>query len=525
MGAEDEVMIAREFLRYLFEDMVASLVERVLAPNRRTATLRRLSILLSGGILWAVIAFRAHPYTPNLDGLRNFLEYPFRSLFAADIFKHILIGSVAFWVAYRTAAIYLDDIFELNNVRVAERFIRQSAFASRYDLIEIMDGKVAEKYKDSPIVLIGGPGKVRVYLENAALFEKIDGQPHIIAPTMPRTSQQAQSERAGEAFSLLRGAKRLYSLIIGEGEENGAETDGTCVLESFERLRSIIDLRDQVETTQIISRTRDGIPVRVVDLRVIFSILRGDQRSTLEQPYPFSAKAFETLVFTLPHQALISNLPQQINRWLGGFISRHTLGEFLAAIGPPEVQDGGDDKRKAAADAPGMDNVEGNGQSSHPRTNIPPFKSRPEIRDLFYDYDEFVKKAREKGVELRWIGLGTWLLPSSIIPEKHLRAWRLTQENLLRGSRFALDSLRRENRDACLAGIIRMCPLGRAQELDLRDELSWKRNMAHLTDVYIGKLDEALDVFKSQQQSDSVAAQRIRTVREHLARAVGRFLS
>lgn len=521
-------MITNQFVRSLLESMAAYIVNRVLATNRRTAIMRRWSMIIIGGLLWAFLAYAAHPYTSNLEIPRNFLEYPFRALFAADVFKHVFAGAVAFWLAYRVAAIYLDDIFELNNVRVTERFIRQSTFGSRYDLIEIKNGAVDEKYKDSPIILIGGPGKVRVYLENAALFEKIDGQPHVIGPTLPKTSQEVPGELAEETSHLRRWFKRLVSLLSGENGESSPDADGTCVLESFERLRSIIDLRDQVETMTVFGRTRDGIPIQATDLRVIFSILRDGQTPTLKQPYPFSPQAFETLVYTMPRRALIPEISYQINRWLWRFIARHTLSEFLAAIGQPEVGDISARRREGnqAIEQPGSQNPNGgNAASAAPPVPGPPFNPRPEIRDLFYDYNNFVRKAREKGVELRWIGLGTWVLPNSIIPERHIHAWRITQENLIRGSQASLAGLRQESRAERLSVIIRECPLERARELNLRDEAAWKANMAHLTQGYIGKLQTALDIYASRQQTDREEARRLRLVWQYLTSQAGRYLS
>lgn len=518
-------MIAREFARELIENMVASIVERVMAINRRAATLRRWSVIIVGGVIWAFIAFSAHPFVPDPDIPWNFLEYPFRVLFATDVFKHVLIGAVVFWLAYRTAALYLDDIFELNNVRVAERFIRQAAFGSQYDLIEIMNGNVPEKYKNSPIILIGGPGKVRVYLENAALFEKVNGQPHVIGPTVQKTSSETLSEVSRETPGFSGWFRRIYFILSGEGDAERTETDGTVLLEGFESFRSVIDLRDQVETMTVVSRTRDGILIRAEDIRVISSIFRGDQVPTLEKPYPFSSEAFETLVYTMPREWSFPQIFYQINRWLGRFISHHTLSEFLTAISTPEVQKQIGEAVQEATQANSADTAEGDGVISQQLTNIPLITSRPEIRDLFYDYNDFVKKAQEKGVELRWIGLGTWVFPNSIIPERHIHAWRLTQENLIRGSQPALDRVRQESKAARLPGIIRVCPLGRALELDLKDEVHWKMNMARMANGYIARLDEAVDIYQSRGEADRPEAKRLETIRNLLARAAATYLS
>jgi hypothetical protein len=194
------------FARALWEILLDFLVGRLFLTGGRSAAIRRWGVLVVGFILWTWLAFSRHPYAPNSEPVLYTLFYPFRSEFAPDVFKHVLIAVVVFWLAYRAAAIYLDDIFNLKNIRVAERFVRQSAFGSRYDSIEILNGEVAARDQNSPMFLIGGPGKVRVYLENAALFEKIGGDPRVIAPT------------------------------------SGPAGDGAQILDGFERLRLVVDL-------------------------------------------------------------------------------------------------------------------------------------------------------------------------------------------------------------------------------------------------------------------------------------------
>jgi hypothetical protein len=100
---------------------------------------------------------------------------------------------------------------------------------------------------------------------------------------------------------------------------------------------------------------------------------------------------------------------------LSSFITRHTLNEFLVY----------------AEDQPDPDR----------------FISRDEISGLFYDFTQgFSKRAQENGIQLTWIGLGTWVTPSEIIPEQHLEAWRLSSDNRLRGSEWNLRRIRNESR-------------------------------------------------------------------------------
>jgi hypothetical protein len=500
---------------------MAHLIGLVVATSRRGAAVRRWTLIFLGGIIWAIVAYSLHPYTPNSDPMRSLLEYPFRALFAPDVFKHVLIGAFVFWFAFRVAAIYLDDIFELKSVRIAEKFIRQSAFASQYDVIEIKDGEVALKDQKSPIFLIGGPGNVRVYLENAALFEKSNGTPHVIEPTTPRTTQQDKENSVISQSWMVRLAGFYTSLFRLDGSDSSSKQDGAMVLESFERLRKVIDLRDQVEEITVDGRTRDGIPIRAKNLRVIFSVLRDGEEPTLEKPYPFNQKAVENLVYGLTRESWTDAMSAQIKRELGNFIARHTLSEFLAAIGTPELEQSAQIEVDLQAEA---DRLVGLDQDTEVNiSDPPPFVHRPAISDLFYDYNDFVARVREKGVELRWIGVGTWALPSEIIPERHLQAWRITYENLAWGSETAVKKLFQTKQAEQLLFLIQETPVNRFNNLDLNDGAKHKNQMMDLVNGYRGKLHAALEVYERRDESDTPIARRVREVWTYLAHVVAHY--
>ncbi|HJW90584.1 MAG TPA: hypothetical protein VJ436_08075, partial [Anaerolineales bacterium] len=183
-------MFSRRMATALWDNLLSHALNRALLPAHSGARLRTVLMIGVGALAWVLLAWWLHPYQPGMDRFRSLVEYPFQALFAADVFRHLLVGGLVFWAAHRYASIYLDDIFELKNVGIAERFVRQAVFASRYNRIEIRDGEVGERYRESPVVRIGGPGNVRVYLENVALFEKISGEPHVVAPTVKMLGNQ-----------------------------------------------------------------------------------------------------------------------------------------------------------------------------------------------------------------------------------------------------------------------------------------------------------------------------------------------
>ena len=505
-------MYSRLLARSLWESVFSHLVGSLVVTTPRGARFRRSTLIAVGGITWAVLAYSRHPFVPNSDLMRSFLEYPFRALFAPDVFKHVLIGGLVFWLAYRAAAIYLDDIFELNNVRIAERFIRQSAFASEYDVIEIKDGEVALKDQKSPIFLIGGPGKVRVYLENAAVFERIGGMPHVIEPT---TKKKGGSKRKEESSSSLLARSRgvLGAIRRVEEEEQVSVKDSARVLESFERLRQVIDLRDQVQEMSVEGRTKDGIPIQAKNLRIIFSVYRDGKDATLNKPYPFNQDALETLVYGLGRTHWTNAMASQIRRELGSFISRHTLSEFLAAIGQPEMEQATEFQKEMKKEADLLAGLDGSYQIDV--DNPPPFVPRPGISDLFYDFDNFVARTKKNGVELRWIGLGTWTFPSEIIPERHLQAWRISYENLARGSEAALNSITESSQAEHLATIVRETPVGTNKQLEASGTTR-KLHMAKLAIAYRSKLTAALEIYDRRDVPDSKNAKTVRNVWDHL---------
>jgi len=517
-------MFGRYFASALW-DRLASLLTGVILPTHRTAaTLRRWSLILVGGLLWAVFAWQQHPYTPGAAPLRSAAEYPFRALFAPDVFKHVLIVAVVFWLAYRFAAIYLDDIFELRNVPVAERFIRQSAFASRYDVIEIAGGDVTGRDKNSPIFLIGGPGKVRVSLENAALFEMVGGQPRTIAPTIPRSTPKTEG-------------------LFGNGRvtKSPRAAEDVRLLEGFERLRSVVDLREQVETFPVIGITRDGLPVRAENVMVIFSVRRDGQISTLEHPYPFSELAVRNLVYNerthgqVPSAAMRLNwgrvMVSTIQRAFGYFIAKHTLSEFMTAIGWPEVNQARQELEEVQRVVNELAGVEESVQ-----INLPPpqnFVPRNEISNLFSsEYEQFRAELESLGLELRWIGVGTWIPPAEVIAERHLQAWRITYENLARSSQVALDNLRQESRLEQLLLLIRDTPLEAYHRLDIWDETSRTANMAALVNTYRDRLIAIREVYRQKgEASEGEERERyfekerlVNRLWEHLTRVVTHHL-
>lgn len=358
-------------------------VDWIFVFNQKGGLRRSRFFIAVSVLLWLGLTLIIHPLQQNNQ---PWILQLVRNLFALDVLRHFMVLGLAFWLGRRLAAIYLDDIFELNDILVAERFIQQAAFSGHYETLRIKDGEVDPDQSRSPIKLIGGPGWVDVHLENVSLFERVNGIPHVIGPT----------DRKREP------------------------------LEGFERLRAVVPLKDHILDLTVDSRTQDGIRITAKDVRLVFSVFRGIDPWTpdqaYQQPYPFAPQSIENIVYRhkLGRDPWFAIAKYLIREELEEFISQHVLSEFLtnAYIGTQFIQ-------------------------------------REQITNLFYDFAHgFTERAERRGIELHWIGVGTWETPSKIIPDRHLEAWNLTCENRVRRSPHILDQVREENRFVKLLSLI-----------------------------------------------------------------------
>jgi hypothetical protein len=417
----------------------------------------------------------------SLDNAIAFLLYPLRALVSPAVLRWVLVGAVAFWVAYRTAAIYLEDIYELGDIQVAQRFVLQAVFGSQYNFMAIRGGEVQPEFKKSPIYRVGGPGLVRVHLDNAALFEAIDGAPRVVGPTV---------------------------------DKSGA----VVALSGFERLRSIIDLCDQMEEYSLEGRTRDGIRIRLKNVNAVFSVYRGGQMPSLTRPYPFDPHAIQRLVYGQGTTSWVTATKSLIRRRFGEFIARHTLSEFLAAVGAPELeqdQQAQAELRQAAEALAGATNA----TSLQAPANLPDFLSRTDVMTGLFT-TEFGEEAARRGVEIKWIGGGTWELPDAIVPQRHLEAWKLSRENLLRGSAPAMQQVSQESLVAELVRLVEEVPVATYQNAR---ELPSRQALRQLLLAYHKVLHEA---YENTQRDPGNPAQRewLRQVLVFLTRFTAHWL-
>ncbi|GEM_PF-986240 len=460
---------------------------------------------------WSVRLFhlRLDPAASPAAMLLVWFDHLFGILLAGETLTRLIIFFLPVWLAHEIASIYLMDIFELPKTSISRDFISRAAFATaRMDKLIINNEKLSRKQEDSPAIRIGGPCTVQVNVEYAAVFEKINGAFHPISPNL-RIQRHEKSIRQHFTDFLLR----YFPVLLGpdaQAASRAAGPNGTLgtprylpavtQLDGFERLRSIIDLRDQTVSFNISARTSDGIHISVKNLRLIFSVWRGANNSSLGRPYPFRRQAIYWLTYqNVKGERWSQAMQTLVYEELVRFISEHTLGELLAAIGEPEIQrqlamqkaiqsrilshqKHSRVKRKDAK--PQLPHRPKNyakplplpyrerKHARRPRNQhffspiteqfqpAPNFIPRPQLSNFFREFASgFPERARMNGVHLEWIDIGSFSTNEEVILNQHVEAYRLTSENLARSLPRVLNELRNQSRNREIVRLLDTIPI------------------------------------------------------------------
>lgn len=390
------------------------------------------------GVGFVAAGFVAHAilnYFPVLAPAPTFSLSELPLFFLLTVARLVILLFIPAYLAITLAGNYLADVFELDDPGVAWDFIRELSGGGAREIIHMRDGKISEESLNSPVLLIGGPGLVLAEFDSAGLFERADGTPHVIGP-------------------------------VGAGPEQDGQPN--IILDGFERLREpVLNLRDQYigsmsgQPMTIIGRSLDGIPISATDVRGVFSIRRQKPEDGAGQdaqaPYTFDPADIENLIYKQavpvinegpypsgqpgPWTATMQGL---IRGSLSEFMSQHKLGEYLAGIGSLEsdLSEYREDSivsttLRYSSDLPDSKTA------THPS---PKFHSRTELIERFTkSTNGFGQRAGDRGLELHWIGVGTWKTPnelaSELIKDQHLEAWRLNRDNAERSSPAAAEAL------------------------------------------------------------------------------------
>jgi hypothetical protein len=348
-------------------------------------------------------------YISAWDLLIQVIREPFAHV-TWNILPRLLTIFLPLWIVFQICAIYVQDIYELDDVGLAQRFVSVCAFGFPFEVMHIEEGRVRPADRNTTIFQIGGPGFITVAMENVAVFERPDGRPDQHGPTTKN--------------------------FLGIPDLN------VEILDGFERLRSIIDLRDQKWKSEVSARSLDGIPIYAKDMQFLLSVRRRPffritpSRERLhDQPYPYNWKAIDYLVFEQSGDPLDQVISGSVRMEIRSFVESHSLSDFLAAIQQPDFN--------RLVNHPAY-----NPQSD---TSLPgpvlTFVPRPEITRQFLDFSRgFSRSMRNSGVYVEWVNVGIWQFPKEIIPSQHVQAWQITLENNRLGSNWALNQVFQKSR-------------------------------------------------------------------------------
>ncbi len=417
--------------------------------------------------------------------LVNLFAYAGQVFTDPRILQYFPILLASFFIALQCAALYLADVFELERVDVARRFIWAVALSGSEEGVRVSQGDISEDYQQSSAYLIGGPGKVVVDLDSVALFEKPDGTPRVIGLT-------------------------------------AKEPRGRAPLEGFERFRQAIDIRDQyvdlrdqdAQSRSVKSRSLDGIEVTATDVRLMFSVYRGGVKPSAEEPYPFSKEAVEQIIYKATSRVTpelvypstyefswVNKMISLIRNELSAFMSRHKLSAYLASVGMPELEKLRQREEAIVEQAQKLTQSEQDFLGPSEQKSIPEFQPRDRITNLFTQFaEEFTKRAQSSGVELHWIGVGTWKTPDKLIPEKHLEAWKLSNENLYRESDEVLQELEKEAIIQKTVSLIQDVPVAAYRNAE-SDDQEHKKKMRSLLLAYHQQLLEAAEFMRAKGEA------------------------
>jgi len=432
---------------------------------------------------WLLVAWINQPtlvVAPGQNQLQAVLQSLLRTLFSLRV---LIVVFLPFYLALEWAAQYQALIYDLPRTDVSRQFLlKTSLFLGHSSSLTINAEQLSTSQQQSPIALIGGPGKVNCAAEFAAVFERPNGSPRYVLPGT------------------------------------------TVVLDGFERLRRIIDLRDHILRFDTLSgRSRDGVRITLQDVQVLFSVRRPrNNERLLQNPYSALPWGIYWLTYRQPPGHWTEAVRSLVATHLLTFMQRYPFGALFASIGEPEIRRQitlQSQITQRAWERPLKRPLRFIWEPNLPPPITPPTTlPRPDLSAFFYDFtQEFHRRSREHGIRIHWISVGTWDTPETIVLEQHVEAWKLTLENRTLNNEQVLHNWREQHRLQALAQYLREVPLQSYFYLSqsIHDPES---QTFELLKLYLGIFREAASTYEPQAIPSGLQAamEQIRTsLREH----------
>jgi hypothetical protein len=296
-----------------FDSPIISELQKALSAvfrsDTQSAKKRLLFFLFFNILIWSFFALILHPLQYSIWD--EFSRNPFTMttiitaipswFFSLDVLFHMFFVFLGAILSYKIVARYFATVYGVKTGVYSDHFLLKIIFGfPREEPIKIDSSPILDKERWH-LKEIGGPTKVIIGAESAAIFEKSGGSVQIVGPTLNLPGSFYQPD-------------------------------------NYERLREIIDLRNQTIQFDIQARTKDGISLKIKGVNVIFSIVRDSIKSTLTRPYPFSAQALYRLVYKTPSGIFVEKVSEILKQEFINYFRHHSLTELLEYVGEPDIQ-------------------------------------------------------------------------------------------------------------------------------------------------------------------------------------------
>lgn len=298
-GSVDNPIFSK--LQKLFSEIVLS--------DTHSVKKRQVLFLLFIILIWSFFALILHPLQYSFGNEISSYPITMSAIIAAipswylslDVLFHVFFVFLGLFLSYQIISRYFATVYGTKPGIYVNHFLLKIIFGlPMEEPLRIDSNPILEK-GNWFLKVIGGPSKVIVGAENAAIFEKSDGSVRIIGPTLNLPGSYYQ-------------------------------------LENFERLRDIVDLRNQAIQFDVQARTKDGILLILKRVNAVCSILRGSKKSTLTRPYPFNAQAIYWFVYKNPACTFDKKITEILKQEIINYIRQRSLSELIEYVGEPEIQ-------------------------------------------------------------------------------------------------------------------------------------------------------------------------------------------
>ena len=372
------------------------------------------------------------------------------------LWRHLYALFVGVGLASWLAMLYVRDVYGLRRSIRSAGWLRRIIFLLPLGTLHVKGGNLVDeqgRIVGPEWILVNQQGKVIRKNDQPVMAEGIRRTLRLLRVGIP-----ARLIVDNNSCAVIEG-RRKQAIVCGP-------TAGAVLLLGFSRLRRMVDLRDAVATLNLQQPTSDGILLSAEGVELVFSVYRGAQGTTFHYD--------EQAIFELVYRYWLEGdwLPAMTDRIaaeLRQFIRSNSINKFL----------------------PYFTATEGLPLNRNQETNP------------FYEFvNQFNEHARQRGIQLRWLGHGNWRLVTEVELKNELDNWRRGIDQLLTlPEQLNHQPACAENNQALL-DLIRQVPLASIDRLIPTEEsISDLSNLRKIIRAYRDKLLEVLQCYQQHGQA------------------------